>query len=316
MNLHAKALLAALSVGVIASLGAARPAAAQPGRLPDDRPLPRRAKSPGATPSLDSRLAQLAEIERNQGWEAAQRFAAANQIRFDSNRKVRLLIHPAASLGAQAQSAILARVAAFGGEVDGQVGGMVEARVAIDAVPWLGRREIAWIEPVPLPRAMQVTSQGVNVTQANRLLASDASYRPSAEPIRVGVLDFGFTGYQGLLGRDLPSNVTVRSFHPLGIGGAGDVHGTACAEVVHDMAPDAQLYLVNFDTLSQHSQAVDYLIAQGVDVISYSIGWYNTGPGDGRGTVNDHVRRALGAGIEWVSAAGNEARVHWEAPYS
>jgi subtilisin family serine protease len=82
------------------------------------------------------------------------------------------------------------------------------------------------------------------------------------------------------------------------------------------MAPDAALYFANFDSVVSHSDAVDWLIAQQVDVINYSYGWVNVGPGDGRGVINDHVRRALDAGIEWVVSAGNQAEVHWAAPFS
>jgi subtilase family protein len=317
MSQRTKALPALLFGCMVLPLAAVRPAPAQPQRPLDEGPLQRRGKSRFASPALDSRLAQLADVERTQGVEAAMRFAAANAIPVDAKRRVRVLIHPTAPLAAQAEAAIAARLAAFGGEVDGRVGALLEARVAIEAVAWLpGPREIAWIEPAPVPRLMQFTSQGVAVTHANRLIGSGASYRPSGEPIRVGILDGGFAGYQGLLGRELPASVTTRSFHPDGIGGGGIVHGTACAEIVHDMAPDAQLFFTNFETLSGHSQAVDWLISQRVDVISYSIGWTNSGPGDGRGDVNDHVRRAMAAGIEWVSAAGNEARTHWEGTFS
>lgn len=316
MNRHTTVGLGLRSLCTALALWAAWPASAQP-QLAEERPLRPPGKSRSASPWLDSRLGQLAEIEREQGAEAAARFAAANAIRLDAGRRVRVLIHPAALLAAQAEPAIAARVAAFGGEIQGRVGGMVEARVAIEAVPWLpGPREIAWIEPAPIPRLMQHTSQGVAVTQANRILGSDATYRPTAEPIRVGILDGGFAGHQALLGRELPSTVVVRSFHPLGIDGGGEVHGTACAEIVHDMAPDAQLFLANFDSLSDHRQAVDWLISQRVDVISYSIGWFNTGPGDGRGPINDDVRRAIDAGAQWVSAAGNDARTHWEGTYT
>jgi subtilisin family serine protease len=161
-----------------------------------------------------------------------------------------------------------------------------------------------------------VKSQGVALTQASKLLEGSAAYRPAAEPIRVGVLDAGFEGYQRLLGSELPASVTTRSFHSLGIGGGGEVHGAACAEIVHDMAPEAELYLANFDSIAEHGQAVDWLIAQQVDVISYSIGWINVGPGDGRGMINDHVRRAIDAGVEWVGSAGNAAQTHWEAVFS
>ncbi|HSF14663.1 MAG TPA: S8 family serine peptidase [Vicinamibacteria bacterium] len=292
------------------------PAPGSPQATLDESPPPP-ATLRRSSPSLDSRLAQLAEIDRREGREAASRFAAANAIAIDARQRVRVLIHPGTAFSTGAEAAIVARVRAFAGDVQGRVGDLVEALVAIEAVEWLsGPREIGWIEPGPLPVTMQVTSQGVAVTQASAILEDGASYRPSAEPIRVGVLDGGFEGYSNLLGGELPASVTARSFHPLGIGGGGVKHGTACAEIVHDMAPEAELYLANFDTLSQHGEAVDWLVSQGVDVISYSLGWYNAGPGDGRGMVNDHVRRATTAGIEWVGSAGNDAETHWEADFS
>jgi hypothetical protein len=308
----------AVAVAVcMAPLFVAGPVLAVQGQSRLEGPLPPPPESPWRSPYLDSRLVQLAGIERTEGPAAAARYAASNAIRLDPDQQVSVLIHegtPASA--AQSEAAIAARVAQFGGEVLGRTGDLTEARLAVEAVEWLpGPREIVWIEPAPIPVALAVTSQGVAVTHAKQLQDSGAEYRPSAAPVRVGVLDLGFQGYQSLLGTELPSTVVARSFSPQGIG-AGGVHGTACAEIVHDMAPDAALYFANFDSVTSHSQAVDWLISQKVDVISYSIGWFNQGPGDGRGVVNDHVRRAMGAGIKWVAAAGNEAQTHWEATFS
>jgi len=180
---------------------------------------------------------------------------------------------------------------------------------------------VAWIRAAPRPNVADVVSQGVMTTNAGELLASPVRYGPPAAPIRVGVLDVGFRGYQDLLGSELPATVEARSF---GYGGidAPDldpvdaVHGAACAEVIHDMAPDAELVFANVDSIASHADAVDWLIEQNVDIISNSLGWWNYGPGDGRGPLNDDVRRALDAGIDWVVAAGNQAQLHWEGPFT
>jgi len=82
------------------------------------------------------------------------------------------------------------------------------------------------------------------------------------------------------------------------------------------MAPDAQLYLVNFNTDTEQHQAVDWLIDQGVNIISYSVGWANAGDGKGTGPITDDVKKAADAGITWCSAAGNDARVHWEGTFT
>jgi subtilisin family serine protease len=309
-----KTRLAVLAGCLALLVGAPTPAAADD--VLEEGPLAPPAAHRGS-PALDSRLAQLAVIEREKGREAAVRFAHANAVPLDADQRVRVLIHPGRSSVPTAASGIAARVAAFGGDVRGRAGDGVEAQVAIPAVEWLpGPREIGWIEPAPVPILMQTTSQGVALTHASTILAADTSYRPSGEPIRVGILDGGFEGYPKLLGSELPATVTARSFHPAGIGGGGVEHGTACAEIVHDMAPDAQLYLANFGSLAEHGQAVDWLVSQRVDVISYSIGWYNSGPGDGRGAINDDVRRALGAGVKWVGSAGNDAQRHWEGVFT
>lgn len=300
-------------------------------------------------PGIDSRLVRLAEIEQQQGAGAARRFAEINAVALDGAGRPRVLIHLNAlpdgrdELSANAvatdestpqsdaaQEALFeamarpvqARVNQLGGRVLGRMKNLVEAWVPANGLGDLaGRGEIAWVRPSLIPRLTDVVSEGVGVINADALQASPVSYKPSGEPVKVGVLDLGFRGYAALLGTELPAGVTVRSFHPGGIEADGldvldAVHGTACAEIVHDVAPDAELFLANFDSVADHDDAVDWMIAQGVDVISYSIGWTNAGPGDGRGVINDAVNRALDAGIEWVGSAGNDARDHWEGTYN
>ena len=204
----------------------------------------------------------------------------------------------------------------FGGSFVGRIGNLIEAEVPIRSLDEIASTSaVSWIRPMPQPK-LSVTSEGVQVTRAAQLLNSGAKYQPSTTPVRVGVLDIGFRGYAPLLGTELPATVTTASFSSLGLDG-GTVHGTAVAEIIHDMAPGAQLFLVNSRGLVGNGQAVSWLIAQDVDLISYSVGWDNCcSPGDGRGPVNDNVRRALAAGIQWVSSAGNDARNHWQGTFS
>jgi subtilisin family serine protease len=93
-------------------------------------------------------------------------------------------------------------------------------------------------------------------------------------------------------------------------------HGTACAEVIHDIAPNAQLYLVKVGTELDLVEAAAWLISQEVDIISSSIGLYNASPGDGSGFVADVVNQARAAGILWVTAAGNDRESHWGGVYN
>lgn len=134
---------------------------------------------------------------------------------------------------------------------------------------------------------------------------------------RIAVVDTGFDGYWNLLGKELPPQPTVRSFRADGdITGGGDLHGTAVAEVIYDVAPEASLYLVNFATEVELGAAVEWLTVQGVQVISSSVGWPGTAYGDGTGTINEMVKRAESRGVVWVQAAGNFGQTHWSGLFA
>ena len=90
--------------------------------------------------------------------------------------------------------------------------------------------------------------------------------------ITIGVIDSSFTGYAELLGTELPEAVVTRSFDADGLEQGDNRHGTAVAELIFDVAPQADLVLVNAGP-GRFDEAVDYLMAQGVDVINLSAGW-------------------------------------------
>ncbi|RME77195.1 MAG: hypothetical protein D6784_04125 [Chloroflexi bacterium] len=157
-----------------------------------------------------------------------------------------------------------------------------------------------------------VQGQGVQVTMADKWHAQGIT----GKGVKVGVLDLGFAGYQNLLGKELPENVTVQVF---GDDSAftQEVHGTACAEIVHEMAPDAELYLAYYDgSDAAMGQAVEWLIQQGVDIISNSTGSSGLTPLDGSGFSAEMADWAYQEGILWVNAAGNEADVHYRGQFT
>jgi subtilisin family serine protease len=135
--------------------------------------------------------------------------------------------------------------------------------------------------------------------------------------VKVGVLDLGFLGYaNGIIEGELPTDVITKSFIGDGSelafwGHPATTHGTAVAELIHDVAPGAQLYLANFGSEVEWIAAVDWLLAQDIDVISFSAGWPLGGPGDGTGHLAQKVSAVHDAGVLWVNAAGNSAQRHW-----
>lgn len=155
-----------------------------------------------------------------------------------------------------------------------------------------------------------VTSEGVNTINASKL--QDIGYNGSG--VKVGIVDLGFKDYGSKLGTELPSNVVTKSFRDDGIE-ANIVHGTAVAEVVHDVAPGAQLFLTNFGTDLELNQSINWLISQNVSIISMSAG-KPIGPKDGTDYADKIINRAADSGIFWVNSAGNDAESHWSGNFS
>ncbi|MDP9238560.1 MAG: S8 family serine peptidase [Chloroflexota bacterium] len=88
---------------------------------------------------------------------------------------------------------------------------------------------------------------------------------------------------------------------------SGQKHGTAVAEIVHEMAPNAQLFLAYAGTTTDTQAAVNYFASQGVKIISRSLGDQYDGPGNGTGPMDGVVNSAVSQGMTWLNAAGNNA---------
>ena len=117
--------------------------------------------------------------------------------------------------------------------------------------------------------ALAAVSEGVAAANADTW--HTAGWR--GQGVRVAVIDGGFQGYPARLGSDLPAQITVKNFvdgQPDSEVNATPAHGSACAEIVHDMAPQAELFLLKISTNVALSEAVDYAISQGVDCLLYT----------------------------------------------
>jgi len=69
----------------------------------------------------------------------------------------------------------------------------------------------------------------------------------------------------------------------------GSAHGTGVAEIVHEMAPDADLYLGSALTVGDYLAVLDYFAAQGVQVVTHNMTWAYDGPGDGTAPAFRHL---------------------------
>ncbi|MBN2548144.1 MAG: S8 family serine peptidase [Anaerolineales bacterium] len=134
--------------------------------------------------------------------------------------------------------------------------------------------------------------------------------------IKIGILDMGFNRYKEFLGSELPSSVTAQSFIAgREIDRSETEHGTAVAEVIHDIAPEAELFLAAYETDAEQGAAVDWLVEQGVNIISHSAGSIY-GPMDGKGREARMVDQVVARGILWVNSAGNMGQAHYRGSFT
>jgi hypothetical protein len=137
--------------------------------------------------------------------------------------------------------------------------------------------------------------------------------------IKVAILDSGFRGYPAHLGKALPAHVTTRSFRLDGDLEAKDSqHGILCAEVVHAIAPEAELLLANWepDRPDLFLEAVRWARREGARIISCSMIMPSWSDGEGGGPVNEALAAIVGSGREpgdllCFASAGNTAQRHW-----
>jgi hypothetical protein len=153
-----------------------------------------------------------------------------------------------------------------------------------------------------------IVTEGVTLTGANIL--HNTIYRGAG--VKVAVLDGGFKGLTAAISAgELPSNVITRDFSGSGLQ-TESRHGTACAEIIYDMAPDAELHLLKMGDEVDTYGAIDYCIENHIDIVNFSMGTFGTGPGDGTGPLDEAFDELRDAGILVVAAAGNSGNMTYE----
>lgn len=162
------------------------------------------------------------------------------------------------------------------------------------------------LDALPLAQT-SAPNQGVGVIAADQWQKAGFS----GQNVRVGIIDGGFSGYQKYLGSALPSQVTFKSFLYGGSPEGSEEHGVAVAEIIHSVAPSAQLFLAPIQDEIGFANAVDYLIANHVQIIQASLGWGGLWPGDGTGLMDQKLDQARQQGILPVISAGNYGQSHF-----
>ncbi len=246
-----------------------------------------------------------------------------------------------------AESAVVAAVVDAGGVVTGRAPGtIVQARVPVSAVAALQAapgvtyvRQPITVNPRPASEttaapsgalttstardAGAVTQAGPVTTEAVSVMKADAWHQigRTGAGVRVGIIDF-FNDSKWKTQQEsgevpapagtfcLDHGSPCSPWDPLEFG-----HGNAVAEIIHDLAPDAQIFLGQANTISDSYALVSWFVTNGVTIVNRSLGSSYDGPGDGTGPLDELVDFAATRGITWFNSAGNEgSQRYWRGP--
>lgn len=324
--------LAAIVLGAVLLVGPRGAGGQAP--TPGEAPLATAAAT-AKNPKLASQLVQVAEgsayaqvlgqglSPENAPTPDVQALLDARLLRLDAEGRVQVFVTGWSGIAATAQV-----VAGHGGSVQrsNASSGIVQAWLpAIELQSLAGDPAIKYVD---LPsygvlQAGSVTTQGDSILQAD---AARGSYLLTGQGVKVGVISndlSGLTASQSSLNLGPVDYTTcnVDGGNPtLPTPGTVPGEGTAMLEIVHDLAPGAELWFGYFGwgTVLDFNAAINCLAAH-VDVVVDDVGGFNVGPYDGTSLMSMNTSNALNNDSNSVRAqitsVGNQADTHYQEPY-
>lgn len=182
-----------------------------------------------------------------------------------------------------------------------------------------------------------VTTQGDAVIRADQVRAQSIT----GNGVKVGVISGGVNGLTASIASgDLPASGVTMPAAPLTGGGisldsplpggatftitplgrldlTSSAEGTAMLEIIHDIAPGAQLFFApGGGTTLAFQRAIRWLTAQGVKVVADDVLFLNVGPYDGTSVVSRELSAAVGSGVSYFVSVGNQAQQHYRGLFT
>lgn len=163
----------------------------------------------------------------------------------------------------------------------------------------------------PVTRTGSVTSEGDAIHQSDSVRTI---YSQGGAGMKVGIISDGVDSRASSQATDdLPPDgdgLTVLS------NSVGGDEGTAILEIVHDLAPDAELFFHDAgNNVVAFNNAIDSLVNVGCNIVGDDIGWI-TQPFFEDGTIASHLTSVLTANdIIYVSSAGNAGYSHYQGDF-
>ncbi|MFC2095150.1 LamG-like jellyroll fold domain-containing protein [Candidatus Bipolaricaulota bacterium] len=233
---------------------------------------------------------------------------------FDPNEEIIVILEPTCGEGYRISNAA---VLMAGGRVMARSNDLVRVRVPINRLQNVLNNVgfLVYVREQLHPVPLAVVSQGVALTGASDY--HDAGFE--GQGAKIAIIDLGFDGLAAAqVAGELQNVVYTWDYkgNDSNVEGTGEIHGTGVAEIVEDMAPQAQLYLLRISDSVDLANATQYCINNGIQVINHSVGWYNSNYYDGTGVIGAIASNARTNDILWVNSAGNEAADgHWQGDF-
>jgi hypothetical protein len=224
--------------------------------------------------------------------------AVGAQVQFRAGRRLQCRV-PVSQLGALGALPGVVSVTLPSPLVSPQIpGGLSAARAAFRATSG--------------PRTAAIYGFGATVSQAVQLTNASAFQANGIAGLGSTIAIIA-TGFAGAADAEIPNHSSISFRADEGMG--SDATGTAMAELVADMAPQAGQTLIAVDTTLSLRQAINYVAANKFTAAVCAVSSVE-GPFDGSDMVSQALPNATNAGVFWVQAAGDLAQRHWQGQFS
>ncbi|MCC7146558.1 MAG: S8 family serine peptidase [Phycisphaeraceae bacterium] len=166
--------------------------------------------------------------------------------------------------------------------------------------------EISDVKQISLPK-YTITDSGDVSTDGDGILLADKvrnAFGMTGSGIKIGIIsddiDNWYDSYSSGDLPDLTGKINLRYANTAD-------EGTAILEIIHDLAPDAELYFSSGMTTTNLISSIEWMRQQEVDIIIDDISDYSQ-PMFEEGDVSAAIEAAVGEGITYVTSAGNAGR--------
>ena len=240
-------------------------------------------------------------------------------VRFKGGQKVQVYVS-VDSIDASALSSL--QTAGLTIEVSDDELNKIQGWIDVDAITNL--ESLNHVKKITVPSYARpysgtVTTQGDALLRANGLRLLGAT----GQGVRVGIISDGANDWRSPAATgDLPAQITTfgnctpRSADPQNCRSRLTCNeGTAMAEIIHDIAPDAELAVAAVSTSLEFIQQARRLATTfGADIIVDDLGFFGE-PYFEDGDIAQAIS-ALPGDVLYFSSAGNSANIHYELDYS